>query len=258
MDDADMPWTAPPADVSLDWDSVHVWAMSLQVPDDALDRLAKTLAPAERLRAESFYFDRDRNRFMAGHGMLRTILGRYLHAQPGTIWLEYGPHGKPLLAGRFTRSGLHFNVAHCENLALLAVAHGRVVGVDLERIRAMDGAQDLMAIFCSPRESAEFQSLPPGERDAAFFRLWTRKEAWLKATGKGIGQSLEKVEVSFRPGEAARFIRLPEEAGTPARAWNLQELTPAPGSVAALAILDQLLLEKPELTGLIADSFSAS
>jgi 4'-phosphopantetheinyl transferase len=228
-------WPAPPTDFSLDWDSVHVWAASLQVPDDTLHRLAKMLAPAEHRRADAFHFDLDRNRFMAGRGMLRTLLGRYLHAQPGTIWLEYGPNGKPLLAGQFAGNGLHFNLTHCDDLALLAVSRGRVVGVDVERIRVLDGTQEMAACFCSPRENAQFLSLPSVEKDAAFFRLWTRKEAWLKATGKGVGQSLEKVEVSFRMGEAARFMRLPEEDGVSARGWSLQELTPALGFVAALA-----------------------
>jgi 4'-phosphopantetheinyl transferase len=236
MDDNDIIWPSPPAVAPLDWESVHVWAMSLEVPGDYLNRLAKMLAAAERRRAESFHFDRDRNRFVVGRGLVRTVLGRYLRARPEAIWLEYGQNGKPLLAGRFARSGLQFNLAHCEDLALLAVARGRVVGVDLERIRAMKGAQEMAALFCSPRENAEFESLPPGERDAAFLRIWTRKEAWLKATGNGIGQSLEEVEVSFQAGEFPRFIRLPEETGTLASRWNLQELTPEPGFIAALAM----------------------
>ncbi len=136
------------------------------------------------------------------------ILARYLRAEPENIELEYNLRGKPLLAGRFAGSGLHFNLAHCDNLALLAIAPGRVVGVDLERIRAVDGADNTAACFCAPREMAEFQSLPAGERDAAFFRLWTRKEAWLKAVGDGIGESLDKVEVSFQSLEAPRIVRL--------------------------------------------------
>jgi 4'-phosphopantetheinyl transferase len=236
MDDDDILWPAPPVHVSLDRQSVHVWAVSLQVPDDVLNRLAKMLAPAERRRAESFHFDRDRNRFMAGRGTLRTILGYYLHAPPPTVELTVGSHGKPSLEGPLARGGLHFNLAHCEDLALLAVTRGCVVGVDLERIRAMDNTEEMAACFCSPRESAEFQFLPPGERATAFFRLWTRKEAWLKATGQGIGESLDSVEVSFRAGQAACFIRLPEESGPPASAWSLRELTPALGFVAALAL----------------------
>lgn len=218
---------------------MHVWAVALRVPDDTLNRLAKMLAPAERRRAESFHFERDRNRFIAGRGTLRAILGCYLHAPPSTVELTVGSHGKPLLAGSFARSNLHFNLAHCEDLALLAVAQGRVVGVDLEQICNMDRAQEMAACFCSTRENAEFQSLPPGEKDTAFFRLWTRKEAWLKATGKGIGESLETVEVSFRAGQAPCFIRLPEESGPPAGGWSLRELTPALGFVAALALPEE-------------------
>ena len=231
-----MLWPAPPVHLALDRESVHVWAVSLRVPDDTLIHLAKMLAPAERRRAESFHFDRDRNRYAVGRGTLRTILGQYLDADPASVALTMGSHGKPLLAGSFARSDLHFNLAHCEDLALLAMTRGRIVGVDLERIRAMDGAEEMAACFCSPREYAEFQSLPPGERGTAFFRLWTRKEAWLKATGKGIGQSLETVEVSFRAGQSACFIHLPEESGAPTSAWSLRELTPALGFVAALAL----------------------
>jgi 4'-phosphopantetheinyl transferase len=194
------------------------------------------LAAAERRRAEAFHFDRDRNRFIAGRGTLRSILGLYLHTPPLTVELAVGSHGKPLLAGRFARSGLHFNLAHCEDLALVAVTRGCVVGVDLERVRRVDGAEEMAAYFCSPRENAELQSLPPDERDTAFFRLWTRKEAWLKATGMGVGESLQKVEVSFRSNQAARFVRLPEEGGTRANGWSLRELTPALGFVAALAM----------------------
>ena len=210
--------------------------MPLQVTDDTLNRLTDVLAPSERQRAGLFRFERDRRRFLAGRGTLRTILGCYLRAHPASVALKAGAHGKPMLAGSFAESDLHFNLAHCEDLAILAVARGRVVGVDLERIRSLDDAEEMAARFCSPRELAEFQSLPPSEREAGFFRLWTRKEAWLKATGKGIGESLESVEVSFRAGHAAGFIRLPEQSGAPASAWSLRELTPAPGFVAALAL----------------------
>jgi len=235
MDENYTPWPAAPVNLSLDWDSVHVWLIRLQADEDTLTQLASTLAPMEKKRAETFHFDRDRNRFVAGHGMLRTILARYLRTEPTQIWFEYGPNGKPLLGGQFARSGLQFNLAHCKDLALLAATRGRVVGVDLEKVCVMEGAEEMAACFCSPQEKAEFDSLPVDQKDEAFFRLWTRKEAWLKATGKGIGGSLDKVEVSFRVDETARFIHLPEQAGTVAHGWKLQEFIPSPGFVAALA-----------------------
>jgi 4'-phosphopantetheinyl transferase len=224
------------AGFSIDGDNVHVWAVSLRVSGVTLNFLANSLASSEQQRADSFHFDRDRNRFVAARGTLRTILGRYLRCGPEDIELEYGLRGKPLLAGRFARSGLNFNLAHCEDLAILAVARGRDVGIDLERIRTIDGAQDIASHFCSPRENAEFQSLPARDRDLAFFRIWTRKEAWLKAIGDGIGQSLDKVEVSFQSNEAPRIIRLPDTVDIPSAGWSLRELTPAPGFIAALAL----------------------
>jgi 4'-phosphopantetheinyl transferase len=239
MDDDEKLWPSPPDVLSVAWEDVHVWAISLQISSVALGHFAIMLAPNERQRADAFHFDRDRDRYMAGRGTLRTILARYLNTHPRTIALEYGPHGKPTLAERFARSRLQFNLAHCEDRAVLAVARGRAVGIDLERVRSMDDAQEMAADFCSPRENDEFQCLPPIDRDAAFFRLWTRKEAWLKATGEGVGRSLDKVEVSFRKGQAPCFIRLPEEAGPPAGGWRLHELTPAPGFVAALALPGQ-------------------
>jgi 4'-phosphopantetheinyl transferase len=237
MDDNTILWPAsPPADIVLDHEGVHVWAMSLRVAGEPFRRLAAVLSREERQRAVSFRFDRDRNRFMTSHGMTRLILARYLGAQPAEIEFQPGAHGKPFLAGNGARDGLQFNLTHCQDLALLAVARDREVGIDLERVRPLEDASELAAHFCSQRENAEFQSLPPAEREAAFFRLWTCKEAWLKAVGDGIGTSLDKVEVAFATGETARYMNLPGGLATPAQDWNLLELTPVFGFVAALAI----------------------
>jgi len=173
-----------------------------------LNHPAETLDPTERRRAESFHFGRDRDRFIAAHGTLRTILGRYLQAQPATIRFEYGSYGKPFLAGHFALSALH-------------------------------GAQEMATFFCSPSEIAQFQAVPRRDKESAFFRLWTRKETSLKATGTGIGQALDKVEVCFRSGEPPRLIGLPADLESLSREWSLQELTPAPGYIAALALPGQ-------------------
>jgi 4'-phosphopantetheinyl transferase len=235
MDDENMIWSVPPSKMSIDCGEVHVWAVSLQFSNDSLNRLTEILAPAERLRARTFHFDVDRNRYIVGRAAMRTILARYLCVQPERVRLDYGFHGKPQLAGFFAETGLQFNLAHCENLAVMALGH-RAVGIDVERIREIDGNVAVASTFCSPNELKEFQQLPCARRDAAFFRLWTRKEAWLKATGSGIGHSLQNVEVSFLPGDSPRFIRLPQEAGELATAWSLRELIPAFGFLAALAV----------------------
>lgn len=212
---------------------VHVWSLPLDLPLPRQDQAAAALSPAERERAARFALPQARRRFIAGRGQLRELLGRYLERDPATLEFESGPHGKPALAGAAAASGLQFNLAHSDNLALLAVTRSGPVGVDLERIRPLPDIPRLVARFFSPRENAAFQALRAQEQTAAFFNLWTRKEAWLKATGEGIGQLLAQVEVSFVPGEPVRLLSLPDGVRAVA-GWRLEHLEPAPGFVGAL------------------------
>jgi 4'-phosphopantetheinyl transferase len=197
---------------------------------------ASLLAPGEAERAARFRFEGGRHRAIAGRGQLRAVLGRCLGADPAALEFSYGPHGKPALAGVWSGSGWHFNLAHSADLALLAVTRSGPVGVDVERLRPLADAGQLVSRFFSPREDAAFRPLPEDRKAAAFFRLWTRKEAWLKATGEGIAHSLDRVEVSFLPGEPARFLSLPEGPAALSR-WRLHDLDCAPGFVAALAVV---------------------
>jgi 4'-phosphopantetheinyl transferase len=181
-----------------------------------------------------FRFDVDRNRFIAGRGLLRSILSQYLNTKPGGLEFVYGANGKPSLSDKTADPGIRFNLAHSENLALMAVVRGRDLGVDVERIRPIPDVEQLVARFFSPGENAAFRALPEDQRLVAFFNLWTRKEAWLKATGEGISQSLRLVEVSFLPGEPARLINI-EGIQDEAARWHLLDLKPAVDFAAALA-----------------------
>jgi len=227
-------WPSPPPQLSLEQSAPHVWAARLDVPAAARANFASTLSPLETERAARFHFARHRDRFIAARGLLRSLLGHYLQIVPSKIEFDYGPNGKPLLPGAFAKEQLHFNLTHSEDLALIAVARGEPVGVDVERIRTLSDADELVSRFFSVRENASFQKLPESQRPAAFFNLWTRKEAWLKATGEGIGHLLNRVEVSFLPGEPASLLSLPGELYVNAP-WTLQDLAPAPGFAAALA-----------------------
>ena len=214
---------------------IHVWAATLCPPAEILNQFAATLSPDETARANKFKFERHRNRFIAGRGALRGILAPYLNAQPAELGFDYSPNGKPSLAGRFAESKIHFNLAHSDELALIAVTRIGIVGVDVEKVRPVKDMDHLVARFFSPRESDAFQKVAEAEKPAAFFNLWTRKEALLKATGEGITRSLSLVEVSFLPGEPARLVAI---AGDSAKAaeWSLRDLSPAVGFTGALAI----------------------
>jgi 4'-phosphopantetheinyl transferase len=129
---------------------------------------------------------------------------------------------------------LRFNLAHCQGLALYAIAWGREVGVDLEYIRENLADQRIAERFFSPAEVETLRSLPEGVQREAFFHCWTRKEAFVKARGEGLSFPLDQFDVSLAPGEPAALLRTlgdPEEAAR----WSLRELFPGPGFVAAVA-----------------------
>jgi 4'-phosphopantetheinyl transferase len=197
--------------------------------------LDRVLVQEERERAERYHFERDRVRFIAGRALLRHILGGYLEIHPAELAFSYGEKGKPYVSQPGVHAALMFNLAHSEDLALLAVTRAGPVGVDVERIRPVPEVHQLVARFFSPRETAAFGTLPESQQPEAFFNLWTRKEAWLKATGAGIGGGLDQIEVSFLPGEPARVLSL-GRIGDMAGQWCLRELQPAPGFTGAIAI----------------------
>jgi 4'-phosphopantetheinyl transferase len=225
-------WPAAPARVECAGNEVHVFAASLDVGADALAGFRKTLSPEEKERAARFKFDRHRQRFIAGRGCLRSLLGRHLGVDPERVTFACSPQGKPALGPEFSQVGMHFNLAHSEDLGLVAITRAGAVGVDVEHIRALKDSDDLVARFFSERENESYRRLPLEQRPAAFFNLWTRKEALLKATGEGLAGGLNRVEVSFLPGEAARVLAI---GGEPAE-WSLGELTPAAGFAGAVAI----------------------
>lgn len=212
----------------------HLWTASLDVSTEELAQLALTLSASERQRAARFHFPLHRDRFVAGRGQLRLLLGNYVGQEPRDVQFSYGPAGKPALAGNQSRD-LHFNLAHSGGVLAVVITRTGPVGVDVERIRPLEDAGELVARFFSARENAAFKTVPELDQAAAFFNLWTRKEAWLKATGEGIGHSLHLVEVSFLPGEPEHLLRLPPSLGD-AAAWRLKAFSPAPGFIGAVAL----------------------
>jgi 4'-phosphopantetheinyl transferase len=188
------------------------------------------LTDEERSRAERFRLGRVRDQFVAARGHLRALLGRYLSIEPRAVPVLYADGGKPHLP---TGYPLHFNVSHTDGLAVFAVGHARV-GVDVERIRPIPDADGLVTRFFSRRECAQFHALSPAERPAAFLRAWTRKEAVLKAIGRGV-QSLDCCDVTFGEGEQPALLELDGKRSA-AGSWELFAWEPAAGYMAAGAV----------------------
>jgi 4'-phosphopantetheinyl transferase len=235
---AGKPWLPPPTDLSLPGDEVHVWRSWLDLPTSQLLHLRQTLTADELGRAVRFRFQKDRDRFIAARGLLRTILSRYLGLEPGVLRFSYGPFGRPGLVAPSSFAGhraLDFNLSHSGDLTLFAVAQGRKLGVDLERVDADVEWEPLAGRFFSPQENAALRALPPDLRRQAFFTCWTRKEAYVKAQGQGLSLPLDSFDVSVAPDERAMLVATRDDSAEAAR-WVLRDLPLEPGYVAALAV----------------------
>lgn len=225
-----------PAPLDLAQQSVHVWCSSLDLAPERLRQLAETLSADEQARANRFRFERDRHGFIAGRGILRRLLAHYLNASPEQLRFTYSSRGKPALADPEWRDKISFNVSHSNGLALYAVTDNRQIGIDVEQMRSMQDMEQLAERYFLPSENALIQALPPAQRPAIFFRFWTCKEAYLKATGEGI-TGLKRVEIRLKPGEElGQSIVSLTLNNIPAANWTVLQLNLTPDYAAALAV----------------------
>jgi len=226
-------WSSPPAQLTLPADEVHIWRASLDRPPCFLEALHAILSPDERERADRYACTRSRSRFVVGRGLLRKILARYQGTTPCQIRFRVCPAGKPTLDE--PEPALHFNVTHSQDLVLIAITQRGEVGIDVELVRPFANDLNLAERYFSPRECRMLRLLSPERRTEAFFHAWTRKEACLKALGVGLSYGLDRVEVTIRPEDPVKLLRLNGEEKH-AAPWSLQALSPAPGYVGALAL----------------------
>jgi 4'-phosphopantetheinyl transferase len=204
---------------------IDVWCLPVDEASVPLAELHGVLDPEEQARAARFIGADHRDRFVRAHALMRIILSAYLDSRPEALRFGSGAHGKPYLIGAET---LSFNLSHSHGLAALAVGRGMVLGVDVERCRALTDRDGLIGRFFSTTEQASYLALPEAERDEGFFRLWTRKEAYIKALGEGLSCPLDSFTVSIGARAAILAPVLP--------GWSLHHFEPAEGYLGALAV----------------------
>lgn len=213
---------------------IHIWRIAMVQPHEIRRHYRNFFAPDEIDRADRFHFDKDRNRFTIARGALRELLGGYLNLPADQIAFVYGTQGKPSLTGPHASSGIHFNLSHSGDVALLAVTLNRELGVDVEQIRADFASEEIAARFFAPEECAKLQTLPAHQQADAFFNCWTRKEAYIKARGLGLSIPLDSFEVAFAPHEEAALLQVKAGDDNFSR-WRFYALHPGEGYKAALA-----------------------
>jgi 4'-phosphopantetheinyl transferase len=218
----------------LSRDEVHVWTITLG-DGDGRGEAPDALSADETERASRFRLEADRRRFVAAHAGLRSILAAYLGNPPASLVFDTGPAGKPGLDHRRHDTTLRFNLSDSHDLALVAVACRRDVGVDVERMRAIPDLEGIVARFFSPAERAALGGLPRDDRLRAFFQCWTLKEACLKACGQGISEGLERLDVGVDVNEPPAIVRGLAGPGDERR-WELFPLAPGRDYLGAVAV----------------------
>ena len=213
---------------------VQIWGIWLTASDPAVGYYRSTLSLDERHRADRFRFENLKLSYTLSRGGLRILLAHYLGRLPNEIELVSGPKGKPALRDS---SPVRFNASHSGQMALYAFTLGCELGVDVEHLRKLDDPESIATRYFSTAEVSDLLSLEPDERALAFFRCWTRKEAYVKAIGDGLAIPLDCFEVTLLPGVPSRVVQLAGDMGT-ASDWTLDHLEPAPGYLGALAYRD--------------------
>lgn len=227
-------WQPSTGHVRLRPGEVHVWRVDLDRDPLTVERLRRLLSPTELQRAQAMLRRDLRTRFIVCHGLLRLVLGKYLHRDPRRLRFRSGPFGKPHLAGAES-ARLRFNISHSGSVALFAVALDREVGVDLEQAARAGVVETISRWVYSDSEMAYLAGLPEADRATAMIRGWTRKEAFLKARGVGFSGRTRDVEIV--PGNQGRDCQLDVMAARHGpTVWQVRDLSePGPGLVAALA-----------------------
>lgn len=222
---------------------MRIWTAQLDALESSeLARLHRLLDETERIRAARFHFEQDRRRYVASHGLLRELLGDLLVTAPASIQFVHGARGKPAAAQPESKGrSLRFNLSHSAGSAMFAFAWDREVGIDLESTARLAPADEhlpaLAARILSTREFDLWRALPdPAARRAAFLRAWTRKEAFAKATGAGIFDSLRDIEVILDIAAPAPSLTVARPADQAANGWVIHDVEAPEGFTAAVAI----------------------
>lgn len=235
MSSTDLWQHPPPGGITLTTEQVHVWRVPLEVPTGGLRGLQQLLSAEEVERAERFYFEADRRRWIVARGVLRALLGHYVESDPSQIQFGYNAYGKPALVGPARGTSVCFNLSHSGELAVYAFTLERQIGIDVEHMRANIDHQEMARRCFSPYERAVLQGLPLEEQREAFYRCWTRKEAYIKAMGRGLSMPLDQFDVSLAPGMPTALLTSREDPQAVNR-WSLRELPPEADYVGAVAV----------------------
>lgn len=213
---------------------VHIWYLDLNLYLDKLEKFKTILSQEELTKAFKFKFEKHQNRFIITRANLRLILSKYINIKPENIEFIYSEKGKPSLAQNYNNVGIEFNLSHSGELALYAVTKDKKIGIDVEKIRTNCDVESIAKRFFCESEYQFISRLPEKEKEKAFYQLWTGKEAYLKATGEGLGGGLDTIELDLESKEIKIAKIKGEEKNV--NNWYLYELKMPENYLGSLAV----------------------
>ena len=214
--------------------TIHVWYACVDCSLIEIKEFSAVLSAEETARAQRFRSAQDRDRHIVQHGLLRSLLAGYLGCAARQVHIRTSAHGKPCIEGKDAEGSLQFSLSHSGAYAAFAFNRCDSIGVDIEEVREIPEMEEIVAQHFTPREKAEMLACPIDWKLKTFYRLWTRKEAVLKAQGEGLLKAIDCVDVATGedPGHWKVFI----EEGSAVEEYSVTDIEGPPGFAAAVAV----------------------
>ena len=207
---------------------MDIWKVSLSLQGDAVNQLEKLLLLEELKKGNRFRFAKDRRRHIITRGAVRTILAGYLEVPPQDLLFHHGKMGKPHLVYPLWGRNLHFNLSHCEDMTVIAIALGRRLGIDVEKERELPELDTILGRYFSKEEQQFVESAGQEDRIKAFLKVWTRREATAKALGLDLSAALSDLEIPAhlpnRGIQLRHFANIETSSTTWDKSWHLVDL----------------------------------
>lgn len=223
---------SPPSFVRLKPNTVHVWTINFAVNDEAFNKYLSLLSEDEKKRASKFKFFKDKRCYVVTKGVLRLLSGHYLNKEAKAICFAYGEYSKPKFKHK---TNLNFNVSHSGDSAILGFVYDHTIGVDIEKIKNNFDTFKIAANFFSKKEIAALREIPKPQQHMAFYRCWTRKEAFVKAKGSGLSFPLDSFSVSLDTDLEAELLETHWDKKEKSD-WSYHSFIPDSNYIAAVII----------------------
>lgn len=216
-----------------DFNEIHIWHVTFRM-DTPIDPYWDYLSADEKTRANRFYFEKDQKANIFSRGILRSILSHYTAITPETLDLKNTLHGKPFIDPLQNPGQLYFNLSHTHQHILYVFTKGSEIGVDIEYVKNDLDYQSMAKRFFSAYEYQTLMATPLDEQRPLFYKLWTCKEAYIKALGLGLSHSLSEFEVYLSEDQTAKIHPI-KDVSIEEKEWTLHLLTPSEGYIATVA-----------------------